>query len=197
MIRLPTSLIIVLILLAACATRELLEPIDGTVPSGVDLSGNWSIRDTDAAGQQRVNDAIRKTDGMKDTDFSVKSNSNRSRQSSSRKKKGGLVHVFLETGTALKVTQTEHGVFVSFNRSVVEEYRFGESRMISVGQVEAQRVTGWKDDRLVIETLDKNGMKLTENYRVIDGGQTLQRTIVLRSRNLQEEIIVQEFDRSD
>jgi len=195
--RLSLILSIVLALLTACATGERLEPIDGTVPSGVDLSGNWSVRAASAADQQRVDEAIRKTDGMKDTDFSVNSRSSRSRQSSSRKKKGGLVHVFLETGTRLKVTQTEHGVFVSFNRSVVEEYRFGEVRMISVGEVEAQRVTGWKGDSLVIETLDKNGMKLTDNYRIIDGGQTLQRTFVFRSRDLQEETIVQEFDRTD
>ncbi|MFT5500037.1 MAG: hypothetical protein ACI88G_000163 [Woeseiaceae bacterium] len=197
MFRLPTIFAIALLLLTACGTSEVLEPIDGTVPSGIDLSGNWLMRDPNVADQQRVNDAIRKTDGMKDDDFSVKPNSNRSRQSKSRKNKGGLVHVFLETGTALKVTQTAHGVFVSFDRSVVEEYRFGESRIISVGQVEAQRVTGWKDDRLVIETLDKNSMKLTENYRVIDGGQTLERTIIFRSRDLQEETIIQEFDRTD
>lgn len=197
MIRLPTIFAIVLVLLTSCASREVLEPIDGTVPSGIDLSGNWSIRDPSAADQRRVDDAIRKTDGMKDSDFSANSKSSGSRQSNSRKKKGGLVHVFLESGTALKVTQTEHGVFVSFDRSVVEEYRFGENRMINVGEIEAQRVTGWKDDRLVIETLDKNRMKLTENYRVIDGGQTLQRTIIFRSKELQEETIVLEFDRTN
>ncbi len=110
---------------------------------------------------------------------------------------GGLVYVFLETGKALKVTQTAHALFISFDRSVVEEYRFGESRLISIGQIEAQRVTGWEDTQLVVETLDKNGMKLTERYDLTNGGDTLQRQITFRSKNLEEETIVQEFDRTD
>ncbi len=111
--------------------------------------------------------------------------------------RGGLVYVFLETGSALKLTQTEHALFISFDRSVVEEFRFGENRVVSVGQVEAQRVTGWENDELVVETLDKNGMKLTERYRLTNGGNTLQRQITFRSKKLEEETIVQEFERSD
>ena len=111
--------------------------------------------------------------------------------------KGGLVYVFLETGTALKVTQTAHALFISFDRSVVEEFRFGESRLVSVGEVEAQRVTGWEGTQLVVETLDKNGMKLTERFHLTNGGATLQRQITFRSKKLEEETIVQEFDRAD
>jgi hypothetical protein len=70
------------------------------------------------------------------------------------------VYVFLETGAYLKVTQTAHALFVSFDRSVVEEFRFGESRIVSVGEVQAQRVTGWQGDSLTVETLDRNVMKL-------------------------------------
>lgn len=114
-----------------------------------------------------------------------------------RSRKGGLVYVFLETGSALKVTQTEHGLFISFDRSVVEEFRFGENRLVNVGEVEAQRVTGWDGDQLVVETLDKNGMKLTERFQLKDSGRTLQRQITLRSKKLEEETIVQEFDRAD
>ncbi len=111
--------------------------------------------------------------------------------------KGGLVYVFLETGTALKVTQTAHALFISFDRSVVEEFRFGESRLVSVGEVEAQRVTGWEGTQLVVETLDKNGIKLTERFHLTNGGATLQRQITFRSKKLEEETIVQEFDRAD
>ena len=95
------------------------------------------------------------------------------------------------------MTQTEHGLFISFDRSVVEEFRFGENRLVSVGEVEAQRVTGWEGKQLVVETLDRNGMKLTERFQLTNSGDTLHRQITLRSKKLEEETIVQEFDRED
>ena len=106
-----------------------------------------------------------------------------------------MVYVFLETGTNLKVTQTPHGLFISFDRSVVEEFRFGENRLINIGEIEAQRVTGWEESQLVVETLGENGMKLTERFLLTDNGNTLQRRITFRSKKLEEESIVQKFDR--
>jgi hypothetical protein len=172
----------------------MLVPIDGTVPAGVDLSGNWSIRADMAADQRRLRQAIRRTDGVRNRSVSPPSNS---RGKESGGVSGGLVYVFLETGAYLKVTQTAHALFVSFDRSVVEEFRFGESRIVSVGEVQAQRVTGWQGDSLTVETLDRNGMKLTERYRLADGGNTLQREITFRSKKMEEETLLQEFTRSD
>lgn len=40
-------------------------------------------------------------------------------------------------------------------------------------------------------------MKLTERFQLKDSGKTLQRQITLRSKKLEEETIVQEFDRAD
>ncbi len=185
------------LLLGACSAPEVLEPRDGTVPAGTDLSGNWLLREIDAADRRRMMQAMRKVDGTANEEVYKPSRSAQSRSRSRRSTNGGLVYVFLETGKALKVTQTAHALFISFDRSVVEEYRFGESRLISVGQVEAQRVTGWEDTQLVVETLDKNGMKLTERFDLTNGGDTLQRQITFRSKNLEEETIVQEFDRTD
>ena len=185
------------LLLGACSAPEVLEPRDGTVPAGTDLSGNWLLREIDAADRRRMMQAMRKVDGTANEEIYKPSRSAQSRSRSRRSTNGGLVYVFLETGKALKVTQTAHALFISFDRSVVEEYRFGESRLISVGQVEAQRVTGWEDTQLVVETLDKNGMKLTERFDLTNGGDTLQRQITFRSKNLEEETIVQEFDRTD
>lgn len=88
-----------------------------------------------------------------------------------------LVHVFLETGRALKVTQTDNGLFVSFDRAIVEEYRFGEKRQIHVGPIEAQRVSGWEGLSYVIETLDSDGAKLIETYRLQEDSQSLFRTM--------------------
>jgi hypothetical protein len=193
--RLPVLLCIVL---GACAAPEILEPRDGTVPPGLDLSGNWVMREIPLAERRRISDAIRKTDGVDDREVFGRPQQGRSRsRGGSRSFKGGLVYVFLETGSALKVTQTPHALFISFDRSVVEEFRFGENRIVSVGEVEAQRVTGWEGNQLVVETLDKNGMKLIERFQLLDGGDTLQRQITFRSKSLEEETIVQEFDRVD
>lgn len=190
----------ILFSLCGCGGREVLESIDGTVPQGVDLSGNWRIRTDMAAEQRRLRDAIRRTDGFSDKDLAVKPPTRSSRASGSSKPqrtKGGLVHVFLESGASLKVTQTPHALFVSFDRSVVEEFRFGENRMISIGEIQAQRVTGWIGDTLTVETIDRNSMKLTERYQLTDSGNTLQRSIVLRGKNEDEQTVIQEFDRAD
>lgn len=97
------------------------------------------------------------------------------------------VDVFIESGQALKITQTEWGLFIAFDRSIVEEYRFGEQREISVGPITADRASGWKGDGYVIETLDQKGAKLVETYRLQSGGAELERTILVlgnRGRNL-------------
>ena len=97
-----------------------------------------------------------------------------------------LVHVFLETGKNLKVTQTESGLFFSFDRSVVEEYRFGENREISVGAISAARASGWDGRTYVIETLDDEGAKLIETYRMEKGGSILLRTMEIVHRNVKK-----------
>ncbi len=186
------------VLLVACAPREVLLPRDGTVPSGVDFSGNWLIQSDQRADQRRLREAIRRTDGIKEDDLfrrPDRESTDRDRRSRSSGVKGGLVFVFLETGASLKVTQTEHGLFISFDRSVVEEYRFGENRIINVGEVEAQRVTGWEGAQLVVETLDKNSMKMTERFQLLDAGRILERAITFRSREGDEETVVQRYDR--
>ena len=195
--RLPQYWFAILLILGACSEPEVLEPRDGAVPVGTDFSGDWIMRKISLEERRRIRDAINKTDGVDEEDVFRPNRTTQNASRSRRTRKGGLVYVFLETGTALKITQTEHGLFISFDRSVVEEFRFGENRLVSVGEVEAQRVTGWDGDQLVVETLDKNGMKLTERFQLKDRGKTLQRQITLRSQKLEEETIVQEFDRVD
>ena len=184
-------------LVAACSKPEILDPIDGSVPANVDLSGTWQIRSDLAAEQRRLQAVIRRTDGVRESELRGQPISGELSRASQRsqKFKGGLVDVFLETGSTLKITQTDYALFVSFDRSVVEEFRFGENRMVSVGQVQAQRVTGWEGSSLVVETLDKNRMKLTERYSVNGAGDMLRREITFRSKKLEEETIVQEFTR--
>lgn len=190
--------LLILLGLGGCVAPEMLLPRDGIVPQGIDLSGNWVLVNDADRQQRQLRDAIRRTDGIDDDEFFSIGNrprNNLDQRATRRRVKGGLVYVFLETGRSLKITQTPDGLFISFDRSVVEEYRFGEQRMVNVGEVEAQRVTGWDSDTLVVETLDRNNMKMTERYRLLDNGRRLERRITLRSKTLDEETIVQEFDR--
>ncbi len=106
-----------------------------------------------------------------------------------------LVYVFLETGKSIKITQTAGGLFVSFDRSVVEEYRFGENREISVGAITATRASGWEGEVYVVETLDEDGAKLVDTYRLLDNGKRLQRTIVIWQRDQKKLALEQDFDR--
>jgi hypothetical protein len=105
------------------------------------------------------------------------------------------VHVFLEMGKTLKVTQTDSGLFFSFDRSVVEEYRFGENREINVGEISAARASGWEGNSYVIETLDDDGAKLIETYRLEKEASVMLRTIVLLYRNEREIELEQVFNR--
>ncbi len=177
----------------ACAQREILAPRDGVVPIGVDFSGHWQVQSDERGDRRKIREAIRRTDGIKDEDLFRTVNPDG--QSRSSKVKGGLVFVFLETGVSLRVTQNEHGMFISFDRSVVEEYRFGENRVISVGDVEAQRVTGWEGQQLIVETLDRNSMKMTERFKLLQSGRVLERSITFRSREGEEETVVQRYHR--
>lgn len=181
-------------LLAGCGAQEVLVPKSGEPPPAVDFSGLWDLRSDAAAERRRLNDAIRRTDGI-DSDAILQPADVR-RDGYVRRNHGGLVHVFLEHGRRLKVTQTDNAIFISFDRAVVEEFRFGENRMVSVGPVIAARVSGWEDDAYVVETLDENGMKLTERFELADRGETLRRIITLRARNRKDSVtLVQEFDR--
>ena len=194
----PLAILLTALLATGCAAPEVLDPRDGAVPAGVDLSGNWRIRNDRREDARRLREAIRRTDGMRDDEVfrpSSRPPGGSTSRSRSGGTKGGLVYVFLETGSSLKVTQTRDGMFIAFDRAVVEEYRFGENRIINVGEVQAQRVTGWEGEELVVETLDRNSMKLTERFALREGGAVLERTITFRSKKGEQETIVQLFDR--
>ena len=186
------------LLLCACGSPEVLLSRSAAVPAGIDLSGQWKMRPESRRGQPHVNEAINRTDGVDNqTIMREMMNSQRygNTRHSSGESKGGLVGIFLKTGDALKISQTDFGIFVSFDRSVTREFRFGENRPINIGQADAHRVSGWDGNDYVIETLGEKGMKLTDRYSLSADRQLLSRRITLRSKNLEEVTIVQEFDR--
>ena len=178
----------------------MLQPIPGAAPAGVDFTGIWYMQDDVEAMDRRIDRAIRQTDGVDERDLlrgmvggTETERVRRSRRSN--RDVGGLVHVFLESAGRLRITQTDAGLFIAFDRSVVEEYRFGEARQIRTGGATAQRVSGWVGRDYVVETLDQTGMKLTERWSLGDGDRRLTREIVLRSAEMESVSIVQTFAR--
>jgi len=176
-------------LLAACAAPEPLPPKSADVPSGVDLTGQWQLRTDNRDSNRQIRDAERMAAGAGESLIPA------SRKSKSRPKSDDIqVYVFLEAGESLKLTQTEHGLFVSFDRAVVEEYRFGEQRTATVGPVAAERVSGWEDGAYVIETRDKEGAMLIESYR-LENENTMIREIRIAHDEDTELEVTQVFDR--
>jgi hypothetical protein len=180
--------------MTACASHPELAAKSGVVPAGVDLSGLWHLDQGDADSARRIEEAASKAAGGQQGILAVPER--KGSKSSRHRSAGSLVHVFLETGSELKVTQTGHGIFISFDRAVVEEYRFGEKREVSVGPVVAQRVSGWEGTTYAIETLDEDGALMTETYRLTDGGDTLARTISIVYRDVSQLDVQQRFRRS-
>jgi len=184
-----------LVVLSGCATeRKVLVPKSATIPVGIDFSGQWQLREDSVDTVREITEAERKAAGGEESISLVPERTTKNKRR--RRSDGTLVHVFLETGESLKVTQTADGLFISFDRAVVEEYRFGEHREINVGPLEAERVSGWEGSTYVIETLDREGAKLIETYRLADGDRILLRTIKIEQGDKSHLDITQAFDSS-
>ncbi len=181
-----------LAVIAGCAAREVLIP-KSAISAGNELTGRWHLREDSETAAKRIRDAEFAAAGGNEP--LVPTGNRNSNLQARRDTSGASVHVFLETGTALKITQTDFGLFISFDRAVVEEYRFGENREVSVGPIHADRVSGWEGSTYVIETLDENGAKLIDQYQLQDGGRTLQRKISIIDKNVSQLAVEQVFDR--
>jgi hypothetical protein len=159
------------LLLAACAAPPQLDPRPGGNPLRVDLSGQWMLRGAVARPAEteqtiRIPSAVNRS-----PQYSIRPERERSRR------KGASVHIFLESGAGLKITQTDYGLFFSFDRAIVEEYAFGENRIVNIGPIEAQRVAGWEGRAFVIETMDEKGNVLFESWSLEDDGSVLVREL--------------------
>lgn len=178
-------------LVASCAAKPVLLDKGAAVPPGVDLSGNWTL-------QQRTGTAPDSA-GPREQQILIPDESPLGRprtERPSRRSSGPSVQLFVENGTVLKVTQTDHGLFISFDRSIVEEFTFGENRVVAIGPVEAQRVSGWEGESFVVQTLDEQGYVLTEVWRLAENGSVLVRDISIVRRDRQNSFSRQRFVRS-
>ena len=177
------------LVVAGCAAKPVLETRAAGSPPGVNLSGTWILR-----GADNTPIVERQTIIMPRTSARSAEMRERQRRSDGRTK-GLSVHVFMESGKKLKVTQTDFGVFASFDRAIVEEVNFGENRIVTVGPIKAQRVTGWEGDALIIETMDEEGNVLKESWYLDDRGDVLVRDILIHKGDVEHMSIQQVFDR--
>lgn len=112
-----------------------------------------------------------------------------------RKRSGMSAQVFLEYGESLKISQTDFGIFISYDRSIVEEYTFGENRLVTIGPIEANRVSGWEANAFVVETLDDDGTTLTESWHLENNDSVLVRNIRINKGEKEKFALRQVFDR--
>jgi hypothetical protein len=167
----PGTIAFLSLALAACASTAppRLTPFGEPIPDEVSIAGRWEL-------QPGATEFVRQPDGgLQDLTASSRRDRSRARPPAD----GPSVSVFLRTGSALRITQTSHGLFVSFDRSVVEEYRFGEHRLVNVGPIEADRASGWVNGRYLIQTLDGEGALLEESYALEAGDDVLVRTVTI------------------
>ena len=189
------SALAVALCLSGCAgtPEPRLTSIGGAIPADVSFDGRWQLQGTGDEAAREIRSAEQSAAGGLE-DVVAPARRERSGKSG-RGRNGPSVHVFLETGTRLKITQTAYGLFISFDRSIVEEYRFGEHRMISVGPIEAERVSGWRGGYYEIQTLGEEDGFLTETYALEQDGQVLVRTIKIEYKEEQTLSVRQLFDR--
>ena len=119
--RIVIPLLVLAFVASACSSPPILEPRRGGNPEQVDLSGNWVLRTGDELPV------------VHEQTIRIPKASSRNQATSrpapaERPSDGASVHLFLESGKVLKISQTIYGIFFSFDRAVVEEYNFGENR---------------------------------------------------------------------
>lgn len=182
-------LILSAILVAGCVTHPELAPRPGGNPLQVDLSGRWVLQN---GGKRSVSNeqVIRIPPSVSARRPTY--NEPRIRRSRAN---GSALRVFLQSGNSLKVSQTDYGLFFSFDRAIVEEYNFGENRKVNVGPIEAQRVSGWEGREFIAETMDEEGNVLTELWRLEEDGTLLVRDISIGNESEVEFSMQQVFVR--
>jgi len=175
--------------IVGCASAPQLISKNPTVPEGVDLSGRWIVRADSGARRAQV-------EGSQER-LVVTSRSQQSQRSRRQRSSSGVsAQVFLEYGESLKITQTNFGIFISYDRAIVEEFTFGENRVVSVGPIEARRVSGWEGNSFVVETMDDSGTTLFEAWHLEPDNAVLIRDIRMSKGDEESFRLQQLFDRT-
>ena len=172
-------------ILNGCATPETPNKFGLLENSTINMNGYWEYIGDYNENEKQIISAIKDSSGVvyraiKTTGvFDGKSNEK------VRKNSRGVAHLFFENSKKIQITQTNYSIFINFDRSIVEEYSFGELKKIQLGNVSAMRSSGWVDKSYFIETLDAYGMKITEKYS-LTANNNLERIIIFRDNKMND-----------
>ena len=184
-----------LILLTACASNEVLNKLPIKAEAEIDISGRWVFVGDYQSNQKKIDKAIDQSSGIIYRRIKTTGVFTETQNASSKKNAWGVSHLFFKNAKILRITQTDYALYIDFNRSIVEEYNFGELKKITIGNVNASRSSGWNGTQYQIDTLDNHGMKITEKYTISDDMNILTRSIVFRDKSLHDTKIIQNFKR--
>lgn len=188
-------LLFLMLSLNGCASIEELDKYSNNSLNEIDLNGSWVFSGKFEDNKQSIESAIKQTNnvnyrGIKTTGVFDGRNTSKVKRNSR-----GVAHLFFENTNKIKITQTKYSLFINFNRSIVEEYSFGEVKKITIGNVIARRSSGWVNNVYRIDTLDDYGMKITEEYKLVNSSNILERLLIFRDRDLNEISVLQTYQK--
>jgi len=184
-----------LMLITACSSNEVLNKLSINSEAEINISGRWVFVGDYQSNQKKISKAIDQSSGIIYRRIKTTGVFQEVQDKSPKKNAWGVAHLFFKNAKILRITQTDYALYIDFNRSIVEEYDFGELKKITLGNVSASRSSGWNDTQYQIDTLDNYGMKITEKYKISDDSKALTRSIIFRGKNLNDTEIVQNFKR--
>lgn len=184
-------------LLSSCASIEELDKYSNKNTSKTDLNGSWEFIGNFEDNKKSIASAVKKTSDVIYQSIKTTGVFDRNNLSKVKPNSRGVAHLFFENSKKIKITQTNYSLFINFNRSVVEEYSFGEVKKITLGNVIARRSSGWVNNSYRIETLDDYGMKITEEYKLTGSSNNLERMLIFRDRDLNEIRILQIYQKDN
>lgn len=184
-------------LLSSCASIEELDKYSNKNTSKTDLNGSWEFIGNFEDNKKSIASAVKKTNDVIYQSIKTTGVFDRNNLSKVKPNSRGVAHLFFENSKKIKITQTNYSLFINFNRSIVEEYSFGEVKKITLGNVIARRSSGWVNNSYRIETLDDYGMKITEEYKLTGSSNNLERMLIFRDRDLNEIRILQIYQKDN
>ena len=184
-------------LLSSCASIEELDKYSNKNTSKTDLNGSWEFIGNFEDNKKSIASAVKKTSDVIYQSIKTTGVFDRNNLSKVKPNSRGVAHLFFENSKKIKITQTNYSLFINFNRSIVEEYSFGEVKKITLGNVIARRSSGWVNNSYRIETLDDYGMKITEEYKLTGSSNNLERMLIFRDRDLNEISILQIYQKGN
>jgi hypothetical protein len=196
-IEFPFLFLFFIFLLSSCASIEELDKYSNKNTSKTDLNGSWEFIGNFEDNKKSIASAVKKTSDVIYQSIKTTGVFDRNNLSKVKPNSRGVAHLFFENTKKIKITQTNYSLFINFNRSVVEEYSFGEVKKITLGNVIARRSSGWVNNSYRIETLDDYGMKITEEYKLTGSSNNLERMLIFRDRDLNEIRILQIYQKDN